>query len=127
MLVTTLLAQSVQCLVQLIQIVDVLATWTSTLHDMLGKSLWVLWSKKLRIVWQADVYQAPNLLRNSGVTIRCVNSVVCCRHVLIEGCILDAVAIDLSNIEILLHRRYMLRWNAVSCTPDSWWCGGMLS
>jgi hypothetical protein len=40
--------------------------------------------------------------------------------------VLDAVAVDLADVEVFFHFGDVGGWDAVGCAPDSGWCCGML-
>lgn len=44
----------------------------------------------------------------------------------VEGRVLDAVAVDLADVEVLFHFGDVARGDAVGCAPDSRWGGGVL-
>lgn len=44
----------------------------------------------------------------------------------VEGRVLDAVAVDLADVEIFFHFGDMARGDAVGCAPDSGWGCGVL-
>lgn len=120
MLISTLRAESIQRFLQLKQIINILTTRTATLYNMLSKRLWILWSQKLRVVWQTYVYQTLDLLWSSYFAIGSMDCLISRRHVLIERRVLDAVAVDLSYVEIFLYFGNMFGWDAVGCSPYSW-------
>jgi len=64
-LISTLLAQALQRLFELVQIFPVLATRSTTLHDLLRQRLWILGPEELWVVWQADVYEALDRVRDA--------------------------------------------------------------
>ena len=39
--------------------------------------------------------------------------------VVVEGCVLDAVAVDFADVEVFFHFGYVARWDPVGCAPDS--------
>ena len=44
----------------------------------------------------------------------------------VEGRVLNAVAVDLADVEVLFHFGDVARGDAVGCAPDSRWGGGVL-
>ena len=44
----------------------------------------------------------------------------------VEGRVLDAVAVDLADVEVLFHFGDVARGDAVGCAPDPGWGGGVL-
>lgn len=44
----------------------------------------------------------------------------------VEGRVLNAVAVNLPDIEVFFHFRDVARGDAVGCAPDSWWGGCVL-
>lgn len=46
--------------------------------------------------------------------------------VLVEGGVLDAVAVYLADVEVLFYFGDVFAWDAVGGAPDSGWGGGML-
>jgi len=127
MFIPTVLAEPFQCRIQLVEVVLVLSTGSSTPDDMLGQCLRILRTQELRIVGKTNVHQTLDLLGQVAFGIRCrVHGLVRGGHVLIERGVLDAVAVDLSNVEVLLNFGDVSRWNAVCGTPDSRGSGRML-
>lgn len=63
MIIATLLAKPIQCLLQLPQIILILPTRPPRNHNMLRQRLRILRPKELRIVWQADVAEAFDPMR----------------------------------------------------------------
>ena len=130
MLISTLFTQSLQRLLKLIQIISILSTRSPALHDLLRQCLRILRTQELRIVRQADVHQALDRVRD--ICWRCVGSrrdgLERCAHVLlvVEGRVLDAVAVDLTDVEVFFHFGYVARGDAVCCAPDSGRSGSVL-
>jgi hypothetical protein len=44
----------------------------------------------------------------------------------VEGRVLDRVAVDFADVEVFFHLGDVDGWDAVGCAPDSWRCGCML-
>ena len=44
----------------------------------------------------------------------------------VEGRVLDAVAVDFADVEVLFYFGDVAGGDAVGCAPDSGWCGGVL-
>jgi hypothetical protein len=149
-LVRALLAQTPQRFFKLIQIISVLATRPTALHDLLRQGLWVLRTEELRIVRQADVHEALDWVWQLGGVEGHVwggrYGLVGCGHVLrwlfflrvrfgvgsfvgigdLEGRVLDAVPVDFADVQVFFHFGDVLRGNAVGCAPDSGRGGGVL-
>jgi hypothetical protein len=47
--------------------------------------------------------------------------------VVVEGRVLDGVAIDFADVEVFFHFGDVAGWDAVGCAPDSGGCGGVLN
>jgi hypothetical protein len=140
-LVRALLAQTPQRFFKLIQIIPVLATRPTALHNLLRQGLWVLRTEELRIVRQADVHEALDWIWQLGGVEGNVwggrYDLVGCGHVLwglfflrirvdLEGRVLDAVPVDFADVQVFLHFGDVLGGNAVGCAPDSGWGRGVL-
>lgn len=131
MIIRTLLAQILQRFLELIQIISILATRPTANHNLLRERLRILWTQELRVVRQADVHEALDRMRDVGRrgVGRWRDGLHRRAHVLIvvvEWRVLDAVPVDLADIEILFHFRYVLGWDSVGCAPDSRRRRGML-
>lgn len=103
MLIATLRTQTIQRNFQFIQIIHILATWPAAANNVFRKCLRILRPEELWVVRQTNVDQTLDLFQHA---IRCVGrmyGLIGCRHVLIEGSILNAIPIDLSDVEILFH------------------------
>jgi len=87
-LVTTLPAQLIQGSLQLPEVVLVEAAGALGAMDVLGQRLYVLRAGKLIVVRGADVHQGAE---GGGPVSR------------VEGRVVDGVAVDLADIEVLLH------------------------
>lgn len=122
MLIGTLLTQPLQRLLKLVQIISILPTRSTALHDLLRQCLWILRTQKLRIIRQTDIHQALDRVRD--ICWRCVggrrDGLERCAHVLlmVEGRVLDAVAVDLPDVQVFFHFGYVARGDAVGCAPD---------
>jgi hypothetical protein len=44
----------------------------------------------------------------------------------LEGRVLDAVAVDFADVEVLFYGGDVGRWDAVGCSPGAGWGGGVL-
>lgn len=88
------------------QVVFVQATGPLTAEDVLGELLGLLGADKLLIIWSADVDQSAN---RGGAIGR------------MEWSVVNGVAVDLANIEILLDFGYFLRNDTVCNPPNSLW------
>ena len=138
-LIGALLAQPPQRLLKLIQIIPVLSTRPTALHDLLRQRLRVLWAQELRIVRQTNVHETLDRVREARQCGVCSgrDRLEGRAHVLrvvrggglgvgLEGCVLDAVAVDLPDVEIFFYFRDVVGGDAVGCAPDSGWGGGVL-
>lgn len=131
MLVLTLLTQPLKRLMQLKQIIPILPTRAPTHHDFLGQRLRILRAEELRVIWQADVDKTPDLARDSGTGVwSWSDGLVSGAHVLVfgwrEGRVLDAVAVDLADVEVLFDFCDVRGGDAVGGSPDTRRCGRML-
>jgi hypothetical protein len=133
MLISTLLAQPPQRLLKLVQILPILTARPPALHDLLRQRLRVLGSEELGVVRQADVHEAFDRVRDVGRL--CIaggrdalhrGAHVLLALVVVEGRVLDGVAVDLADVEVFFHFGDVGGWDAVGCAPDSRGCGGVL-
>ena len=130
MLIRAFLAQTSQRLLKLVQILPILTARSAALHDLLRQCLRVLGSEELWVVWQTDVYETFDRVRD--VCWLCVagwcDALHRGAHVLpvVEGRVLDGVAVDLADVEVFFHFGDVGGWDAVGCAPDSRGCGGVL-
>lgn len=109
-LVRTFIAQAAQSLVQLVQIVLVLTTGSSTVYDVFGERLRILWSEKLRIVRESNVDQAIDRARKSMFAFEAGRRM--------ERRVLHAISIDFAEIEILADFSNFCRRYAIGGAPD---------
>ena len=133
MLIRAFLAQTSQRLLKLVQILPILTARPPALHDLLRQRLRVLGSEELGVVRQADVHEAFDRVRDVGRLCIAGGRDALHRgaHVLlallvVEGRVLDGVAVDLADVEVFFHFGDVAGWDAVGCAPDSWRCGGVL-
>jgi hypothetical protein len=149
MLVRALLTQPPQRFLKPIQIIPILTTRPTAVHNLLRQSLRILRAEELRVVWQADVHEALDWVWQLGEVEGSVwgrrYGLVGCGHVLrglfllgvcvgclgsgvsdLEGRVLDAVSVDLADVEVFFHFGDVLGGDAVGCAPDSGWGGGVL-
>ena len=130
MLISTLLGQPPQRLLKLVQILPVLAARPAALHDLLSQRLRVLRSEELWVVWQADVHEALDRVRD--VRRLCIGSRCDGLHrgahvlLVVEGRVLDRVAVDFADVEVFFHFGDVAGWDPVGCAPDSGGRGSML-
>ncbi|KAL2019216.1 hypothetical protein VTK56DRAFT_9943 [Thermocarpiscus australiensis] len=109
-LVPALPAELVQRLLQLPQVVPVQAAGPLAAVDVLCQLLRVLRPDELLVVGRADVderLEGPVLREDLRVDAR--------RRV--EGCVVDRVAVDLADVEVLFHFGDPLRGDAVGDAP----------
>lgn len=104
MCVSTLRAQLLQRMIEHEQVVPVLPTRTCASRDVLRQGLWLLHADKLGITRQADVDETFH--RGNRRIVRD------------EGCELNAVAVDLADVEIVLHLWDVGCGNSVGRAPD---------
>ena len=133
MLISTLLAQILQRLLQLVQILPVLAARPTALYDLLRQRLRILRSQELRVVGQTDVHEALDRVRDvrwlrvaSRRDALHRGAHVLLALLVVEGRVLDAVAVDFPDVEVFFHFGHVAGWDAVGCAPDSGRCGRML-
>lgn len=88
------------------QVVFVQAAGALTAEDVLGELLGLLGTDKLLIIWGSDVDQSAN---RGGAIGR------------MEWSVVNGVAVDLTNIEILLDFGYFLGNDTICNPPNSLW------
>ena len=139
MLIPTLPTKPLQRLLQLIQVLPILPARTAGLDNMLRQRLRVLRAQELRVRGESDVHETFDPGRQGlrvdfrgrvdGLEGRC--------HVLIrrwwwlgdgrvERGVLDAISVDLADIEVFFHFGHAGGGNAVCGAPDARWGAGVL-
>lgn len=115
--VAALQAQLVEGLLEAEEIVDVEAAGAAALVDVLGEDLRVLGADELVVVRGADVDESPDGLRRAGGR----GAVGRHRHRRgrVEGGVVDAVAVDLADVEVVLHLGDLVGLDAVGDAPDA--------
>lgn len=79
--------------------------------DVLGQLLWVLGPDKLLVAWGSDVDQCSD---RRGAIGR------------LERRVMDGVAVDFSDVKVLLDLCDLFRYDAVGNSPDLVWSGVMM-
>lgn len=102
--IMTLSTQIVQRLFKVEQIFPILTTWAYTVVDLGCNIMRQQRAQELRIIWHADVDQTVDI-RSSRI----------CG---MELCVLDAVAVDFTDVEILSNLLDMVRLDVIRDTPD---------
>lgn len=98
---------------------------------MLRQRLRILGSEELRVVWKTDIDETLDrvaLLRAN------MDTLVGRGHVfgflggggVLEGCVLDGVAVDFADVHVFFDGGDFGAWNAVGCAPDFGGCGCVL-
>lgn len=105
MLVAALWAQPLEGVVQRQQVVDVWAARTVRAVDVLGQGLDVLRADELVVIRGADVHQGPDGTAVGGRRRA-------------EGRVVDGVAVDLADVEILFHLVDLVGPDAIRGAPD---------
>ena len=94
----------------------VLPTGSSALQNVLGESLWILRTKELRVVWKTYIHQTVD--RRQDIVVMSFRDV--------KWCVLNAVAVDLANIQVLSHFGDFGPRYTICSTPSPWWSRGVL-
>lgn len=114
MLVAALGAQLEQGVLKHIQVLLVLAAGAFALHDVLGQLLRILRAHELRILREPDVDEAVDGRGGRGPGSR------------VKRRVLDAVPIDLADIEIVADLGGVRSRDVVCCAPDLFGGGAVL-
>lgn len=101
--ISTLRTQLIQRLFQSQQIFHISSTRSNTIKNMLRQLLRILWTDKLWVIRRADVDCASDVCGAVGGA---------------EVCVVDAVAVDFTDVEVLLDFLGFFRFDAVGCAPD---------
>lgn len=119
-LIVTLITQIQERGVQHVEILPVLAARPFAFQDVLGELLWILRAHELRVLWEADVYETVYRTRlGRGRNVWGDRGRV-------EWRVLDAVAIHLSDIQVVFNFRGVRGGYVVGGAPDLFRRGGVL-
>lgn len=115
MLIATLGAQTLQSRVKMQQVVAVEAAGSLGAVNVLSQSLDVLWSRELVVVGRANVDESANwlLVLLLGYVVRRSS-----RACWMKGGVVDAVAVDFANVEVLLNLGDFFWNDAIGNAPD---------
>ena len=104
MSITALWTQGGQGCLEHKEVLVILATGPATPCNVLGEFLRLLRSRELRVIWKSNVDQASDGSNLGAGRVKL--------------CVIDAIAINLSNPKVLLDLYHFRSFDAVCCTPD---------